>query len=528
MDTLPPKPVTSTSLKEDDDRRRHTDERGSRYIPNDERSYVPRPRLPLGDSYVASTHYDRERDEDRYGDRYRDRGRDRRVYDARDRDRDRFIFDRRRDDTYIDRYDGRRDYRRSSPRRGGTLNVCTLNRSNERHATERSHRSRSPRTRRPYSPSPRYPPRSRYSRSPPSRRGRYNDQNSPSRSPRTPRYRSRERSPLQRGDDRYIPSDTLHARKSRSRSRASDHPEKGQKGLPTPDKASKGSEEVNKNVPSESRNRPNELEEGLVSTEESHTREVSLKESGTPTVIAMQPAGLESDSLTSGQRVNQDVVQLKEFQPLNKVQEEPAQYTSIPETKDDSKSSPKENLRMGYEQDATPQERSASPSRQPGLPSNQSNRDMPQIRRSSRSPPRGPRNHPRLSLAPSTIVPPRGRRLPLPSGTPTGPRAAHGSHDPSASGEIYPRNIPPKFEFHGVTASIDADLARIQSHRVHLMAENYQLKKGVRRALHELDMAVLDLRAAEARRKVADAHLEKARAGVLGVDATPDDSPVTA
>ena len=39
--------------------------------------------------------------------------------------------------------------------------------------------------------------------------------------------------------------------------------------------------------------------------------------------------------------------------------------------------------------------------------------------------------------------------------------------------------------------------------------------------MHELDIVTLDLRAAEARRKVADSQVEKARAGVLGIDADP-------
>lgn len=62
-------------------------------------------------------------------------------------------------------------------------------------------------------------------------------------------------------------------------------------------------------------------------------------------------------------------------------------------------------------------------------------------------------------------------------------------------------------------------IARLQGHRAHLVAEYSQITKGTRRALHELDTATIDLRAAESRRKIADAQLEKARAGVLGIDA---------
>jgi hypothetical protein len=56
-------------------------------------------------------------------------------------------------------------------------------------------------------------------------------------------------------------------------------------------------------------------------------------------------------------------------------------------------------------------------------------------------------------------------------------------------------------------------------HRAHLASEYVLISRGTRRALHELDTATLDLRAAEGRRRVADSQLEKARAGVLGIDA---------
>jgi hypothetical protein len=37
-------------------------------------------------------------------------------------------------------------------------------------------------------------------------------------------------------------------------------------------------------------------------------------------------------------------------------------------------------------------------------------------------------------------------------------------------------------------------------------------------------MATIDLRAAESRRKVTGSHMEKARAGMLGIDGVPIDS----
>ena len=59
-----------------------------------------------------------------------------------------------------------------------------------------------------------------------------------------------------------------------------------------------------------------------------------------------------------------------------------------------------------------------------------------------------------------------------------------------------------------------------------MRAECVELSKNTKRALHELDMATIDLRAAEARRKVADSHLERARVGMFGIDAVPVESPL--
>jgi hypothetical protein len=46
-----------------------------------------------------------------------------------------------------------------------------------------------------------------------------------------------------------------------------------------------------------------------------------------------------------------------------------------------------------------------------------------------------------------------------------------------------------------------------------------QIARTTRRALHELDMATIDLQAAEQRRRIADIQFEQARAGTLGIDA---------
>lgn len=51
------------------------------------------------------------------------------------------------------------------------------------------------------------------------------------------------------------------------------------------------------------------------------------------------------------------------------------------------------------------------------------------------------------------------------------------------------------------------------------MLDYLQRAKSLRRALHELDLATIDLRAAEIRRQIADNQLEKAINGALGIDA---------
>lgn len=55
--------------------------------------------------------------------------------------------------------------------------------------------------------------------------------------------------------------------------------------------------------------------------------------------------------------------------------------------------------------------------------------------------------------------------------------------------------------------------------------EHEYIAQTTRRAIHELAMASLDLAAAQKRRINADAQLEKARAGVLGIDYVHVDSP---
>ncbi|GBE82355.1 hypothetical protein SCP_0407390 [Sparassis crispa] len=66
----------------------------------------------------------------------------------------------------------------------------------------------------------------------------------------------------------------------------------------------------------------------------------------------------------------------------------------------------------------------------------------------------------------------------------------------------------------------EAEIARLRSQRTHLAAEYAALSRATKRTLHELKMASTELRFAERRRALADAQLEKARAGILGIDYT--------
>lgn len=59
----------------------------------------------------------------------------------------------------------------------------------------------------------------------------------------------------------------------------------------------------------------------------------------------------------------------------------------------------------------------------------------------------------------------------------------------------------------------------MEANRAHTAAEYVQISKAVRRALHELDLTTMDLRAAQSRREHAENHRKKAAAGFLDFDA---------
>ncbi|KAI6043071.1 hypothetical protein EDC04DRAFT_2600468 [Pisolithus marmoratus] len=70
------------------------------------------------------------------------------------------------------------------------------------------------------------------------------------------------------------------------------------------------------------------------------------------------------------------------------------------------------------------------------------------------------------------------------------------------------------------TLAYEAEYTRLDAHRANVSAEHRKAGKAWRRALHELDMATLELRAAQHRRELAENLRKRAHAGVLGIDAT--------
>ncbi|KIL00670.1 hypothetical protein PAXRUDRAFT_683368 [Paxillus rubicundulus Ve08.2h10] len=80
---------------------------------------------------------------------------------------------------------------------------------------------------------------------------------------------------------------------------------------------------------------------------------------------------------------------------------------------------------------------------------------------------------------------------------------------------IIPRyEAKPKFSL-----AYEAEFHRLDAHRAHAATEWRRCSKASRRALHELDMTTLDLRAAQHRRELAESHRKKAHHGQLGIDA---------
>ncbi|KAH7929768.1 hypothetical protein BV22DRAFT_1080384 [Leucogyrophana mollusca] len=146
----------------------------------------------------------------------------------------------------------------------------------------------------------------------------------------------------------------------------------------------------------------------------------------------------------------------------------------------------------------------------------------PRLVRTPRSPPRHPRNYvktpplltpsapPHPSQQLNTNFPPKSDgpvQDTVPEKLPAAPKA------PSLP------QIPKRDPLPNYTASYEAEIARIEAHRAHITAEYAQVAKATRRALHELELATIELRVAQGRREIAETHRKKANLGMLGIDA---------
>ncbi|KAI0336405.1 hypothetical protein GY45DRAFT_396009 [Cubamyces sp. BRFM 1775] len=147
-------------------------------------------------------------------------------------------------------------------------------------------------------------------------------------------------------------------------------------------------------------------------------------------------------------------------------------------------------------------------------------------RRRTRSPPTGPRHYAPTppNATPPPAMQPNGPNLPpkpewtrrstAPQPAKTASPAPTAAPDAAAGGPVIPTYQPKP----SVTAEIEAEIARVHAHRMHLETEYIQTAAAARRALHELEISTLDLKLAEARRGIADRQLEKAQIGMLGMD----------
>ncbi|KII88709.1 hypothetical protein PLICRDRAFT_54536 [Plicaturopsis crispa FD-325 SS-3] len=128
-------------------------------------------------------------------------------------------------------------------------------------------------------------------------------------------------------------------------------------------------------------------------------------------------------------------------------------------------------------------------------------------RRTSRSPPRGPRDHDTFARPHA----PTEESKPSPNPPP--------SRAPLADLADRIPTLPPHKPRPNPIQEIEAELKRIEATRAHLAAERVRTLRATRRAQHELDLVSIDLRMAEGRRRVADQQVEQARIGQLGIDA---------
>lgn len=379
--------------------------------------------------------------------------------------------------------------------------------------------SRSPSRRRPYSPPALYRnrSRSRSRQSSPSKRFR------PGNYSRVASSRSRSRSPY-----RQRPS------RDRSRSRSQLHPENEAHNSKIESRAA--SPDAIKVEPSDPLlNLEASMVEDHKQLSQLHIAEIDVK----------APLNPPQDTLTLNQPINRSY---KPSPSQDDIKPEMWMASSVPQTSETLPAEDRE-IMEGTSHKPSPQspmpiqaQRSPSPPRPPRNVPESTARVLPndtQRNWPSRSPPRAPRSHPRQPMPPGSVPSygstPRGPRRGFP---PTGPASSFSSpasivsrhnSDPKKN----PKTDPdldvrfPQYFLIIFLAINHAQIYRAQANRSHVAFEHLQRGKSLRRALHELDLATIDLRAAEIRRHIADVQLEKARNGALGIDADASSAIIT-
>ncbi|KAF5358022.1 hypothetical protein D9756_001709 [Leucocoprinus leucothites] len=488
-------------------------------------SYVPRSR-PESETYIPA-YAPRRPVRPWESDRHRDHDwRRERRSDWRDPDRrDTRPFDRRRDDDrFRRRYDS--SYRRSrSP-------LSRRSRSPPRHRRSRSppprrfspsrrsrSRSRSPHYRRGYSPPrgrPRASSRSRspLPRSPPPKRLKLGN-HSISDSPRTPRTRSRS-----------------HVRsRSRTRSRTPRRPsDHNNTSNTTPPPSIKETENLTSRPTSPKRPDIAPSPQPTTSTHNHDAVTAVPKAEELPAIKTEEPAPTIPSPRDHPMHPTYDQPVKPEIRE-GRVKMEITKDERLPTHPRAEATAPRPSPSPKPEVKAEPRGRSHSPPKGPRAF---------QWRKTSKSPPKGPRNQ--GSSTPSMVATPVPPPAPAPASMPvypTGPRADRrlkeqtDPSDPLQSSKY--TQIPPLAperwlrvrEFQHPDTSLIKMEAEIRHKRASRMALNRELdnlRDHSRRALHEVEMANIDLRAAEGRRKVVDVQLERAKQGTLGIDYVPPET----
>ncbi|KIM57599.1 hypothetical protein SCLCIDRAFT_130003 [Scleroderma citrinum Foug A] len=123
-----------------------------------------------------------------------------------------------------------------------------------------------------------------------------------------------------------------------------------------------------------------------------------------------------------------------------------------------------------------------------------------------------PRDPPRSPPSRARPTSPR-QRSPSPSRYPREPKKPTQPYLP-----VIPRYNPgPPFS---KALLVGADYDRFDAYRVHVASEQCKAGKAWRRAVHELEMATLELKTAQSRRELAEGLRKRAHAGLLGIGAT--------